>query len=389
MIAPLHALNARSALALLLLGAAVACTNTSNNAPGPVLGNAGATGGLAMGGAGGGGGDTSPDASSDGPPDASAPYTGYLWFAGSALNAFTKSQTEASNDTGPKFVFVPDFPITNLHDVVFDAGGNAWVIPISGNQLLRFPASSLVSGAPPMPDLVLAGPSLSSPASLVFDSSGNLWVLNYDGAGSSVANIVRFDNLQGLSGSVGPTAALTLGPGTVAANKLLFSQASSLVFDAANNLWLVSVSHVVRIDNPLALQGSAIVTPTTVLSTTGDAYAAAAFDAAGSLWITGAHAGYFVLRIDNPGALTGTVTATPAARAQLPSDQASFAAGMAFDADGALWVALSNRLVKLPDVATLSGTMNVTPTVILGLTGLPDLTSKLVIRPQPAGLPIY
>ena len=121
----------------------------------------------------------------------------------------------------------------------------------------------------------------------------------------------------------------------------------------------------------------------------GDAYAAAAFDAGGSMWITGAHAGYFVLRIDNPGALTGTVTEAPSARAQLPSDMASFAAGMAFDADGALWIALSNRLIKLPDAAALSGTMTVTPSVVLGLIGLPDLTSKLVIRPQPPGLPIY
>src|SRR5206468_8217564 len=91
------------------------CSNTSNNASGPILGTAGIGGGTmaldAGGTAGAGGSDGTPR---DASPEAPVQASGYLWYAGSALNAFTKSQTEASNANGPRYVFVPAFSVTNL-----------------------------------------------------------------------------------------------------------------------------------------------------------------------------------------------------------------------------------------------------------------------------------
>jgi len=335
---------------------------------------------------GGGGGRDGGDASGGmgGQGILDAPY---LWFAGSAVNAFTKAQTVSSNNSGPRFVFVPVFSVNSFHDLAFDRVGNLWLLPITGDQIIRLPADQLTTGAPPSPDLVISGASLQGPESLAFDASGNLWVMNYKGAGVSIANIIRFDDPLAAAGTPTWTPSLTIAPGT-SVDMARFSQGTAIAFDAAGSLWFVGVSNLLRFDNPGSLQGNVTASPSAILSS-HDALAGLAFDASGSLWVTGAGVGYFVERIASPGAISGSTALTTAARVHLPTGTASFAGGLAFDDAGALWVALSNQLVKLGNPGSLTGDVTPTPDVTLGLSGVPDLASKLVIRPSPNGLPDY
>jgi sugar lactone lactonase YvrE len=322
----------------------------------------------------------------DGP---AARELGYLWYAGSAIGAFSKAQTQVSSDHGPGYLVVPGTMEKSFHDLVFDHDGNLWLVPSTADQVVRIPGSQLAKGsAPPFPDLTITSPALKKPQSLVFDSQGNLWVLNFDGSGPSVATIVRFDNPMAMSGTMTLAASVTIDPGSVAANRAQFSQSNSIAFDGSGNLWVAAVSTVARLDHALSLSGNVTAAPSAVIKT-GDAFASIAFDSAGSLWITGAATGYFVLRIANPGSLTGMVNPTPAARVHLAAGTSMFAGGMGFDADGALWIAMSSQVVKLMGPSSLAGDVTPTPAVVLGVVADPDLASKIGFWPRTPGLPGY
>jgi hypothetical protein len=352
---------------------AAGCTNTNNNA--------------------------APDGSRGGPsvdagPPAHAPAR--LWYAGAGLDAFTDAQVEQSNAKGPDYLVVTDVDV-NFHDVAFDAQGNLWAIPISAkksgrpDRILRLPAAALASGSLALPDLVITSPALQSPLSLAFDAGGALWVANFDGSSPSVGSIVRFDRPGAQAGSVTLAPAVTIGPGATAAEQQVFGQPSGLAFDAAGNLWLSAIGNVARFDHPTTLVGAVTAAPSAILASGDDAYDSIAFDAGGALWITGSNAGFFALRVDHPGMLTGTMHVSPAAKLRLPSEAATlFAAGLAFDAAGTLWVAMSDRIVALTGAGALTGEGTPTPQVVLKLeAAFPDLSSKLVFRPTPAGLPVF
>jgi sugar lactone lactonase YvrE len=350
---------------VVLLGAA--CTNTSNNSrPGSPM-----------------------DAGSDADPRG----TPYLWYAGGALNAFAVSQTLSSNDDGPAFEVVPALTVHNCHDLAFDGAGNLWTIPVQGDELggeiIRLPAARLTEHAAVVPDLVLTSAALAGPQGLIFDAAGNLWVLNFNGAGASVANVVRFDDPRGLTGNRAVSPSLTLGPSPAPEDMARFGQATSIAFDAAGNLWLSAVANALRFDHAGDLKGAVAPAPAAVVST-GEAYGSLAFAADGTLWITAAQNGdELALRFDNPGQLMGDVSPTSAARVRLPSSTATFAAGMGFDAAGALWIATSATLLKLAHASGLTGDASPEASVVLGQVAFPDLASKIVFRPTPSGLPLY
>ncbi len=234
---------------------------------------------------------------------------------------------------------------------------------------------------------MITSAGLARPQSLAFDAAGNLWVLNYDGAGSSVANIVRFDAPfdGGDAGNLAPSA--TLNPST--ADRAFFSQGASIVFDAAGDLWFSAISSVARVAGAPAVQATETATLSAVISGGDSVFVSLAFDAAGALWITGASAGYFVARIDDARALAMRADAAPSALVKLPSDGSSFAGGMAFDGQGTLWIGMSNRIVALSAPGALQGTSTASPSITLGLANPPDLASRLAFWPTPAGVPIH
>jgi len=356
-------------LASFVSAASSACTNTSND-PAPDERRS-----------------TQVDA---GFPDAMKAGPGYLWFAGSQLNAFTQDQTQSSNDAGPSIIVEPSEMTGTFHDLVFDPSGNLWTVPITGDQIVRVPRVGLTN-IRPFSDLTLSSPALKSPQTLAFDSAGNLWVVNYNGSGPNVANIVRFDGVRDMpSGNPILVPSLTIGAGSDKAMIAAFTQGSALAFDKDGNLWFGGISSVMRFDSPSSLHGSVDAAPAASIST-GDSYASIAFDSVGSLWITATSSGYYALRVANPGMLTGTAPAQPAARISLPGANALFAGGMAFDADGALWIAMSDQIIKLSSPSSMVGNVTPGPEVVLSLPSksYPDLASKLAFWPSPSGLPVF
>lgn len=305
----------------------------------------------------------------------------YLWYAGGGLNAFTAAQAAQSGDGGARFHLAPHLALQNFHDLAFDGQGNLWAVPFPGDEIIRFPAAELPPASnEPSPDLVLTSAALHSAQNLAFDAAGDLWVVSYDGAGQSIASISRFDHPSALQGNVMLDPSINVLPGASVVEQQRFTQPSAIAFDVAGNLWLATAADVLRFDHPQDRSGTVALYPTAIISG-GDAYAALAFDATGALWLTGAGGGYFVERIDHPEALAGAMTPTPDVRLLLPAQGGvRFAGGMAFDDDGALWVAMSNRLVRVSGARLLTGSHEAMPDVVLGTTSAPDLSSKLVLR---------
>jgi hypothetical protein len=355
--------------ATLIVFGSIGCTNTSN--------------------------DPAPNARRQQMVDASVPEvptlgSGYLWFAGSDVNAFTQDQTLASNSKGPAITLQPATFTGTYHDLAFDSEGNLWTVPITGDQIMRVPSGSL-NFARPSPDLTITSSALKSPQTIAFDSAGNLWVNNFNGSGTAVSSIVRFDGIRDMpQGNYMMNPGVTIGPGTDHAMVQSFTEGLSLAIDKAGSLWFGSIGSLMRFDSPSSLQGNVTAAPSATL-TTGDSYGSIVFDATGALWVTATNVGYFVLRIDDPSSLHGAMTATPAARVSLAGESANFAGGMAFDSDGALWVAMSNRIIKLADPSSMMGNVTPGPDVTLGLpsSSFPDLASKLAFWPRPGGLPLF
>lgn len=325
--------------------------------------------------------DGSRDAWTFGPP--------YLWYAGAGLAAHSVEQSQVSNDDEPAYFVVPDLPVHNCHDVAFDGEGNLWTIPVAGDRVLRLPAAGLGLNKPLLPDLTLTSAVFKGAQGLVFDAAGRLWVLSYAGTSQQVATISRFDGARSLVGHHEASPAVTLAPGEGAESVKPFTQSTAIALDAAGNLWLSALTTVSRFDRVAGPAGDVAAAPSAVIST-GEAYGSLAFDARGALWITAArNGGYQALRFDRPGELTGTVQPTPAARVRLEAAGARFAGGMAFDHEDGLWILLSNRLVRFRHAGGLTGDVRPTPVTVLGHTVFPDLSSKIVLQPRPAGLPIF
>jgi hypothetical protein len=185
------------------------------------------------------------------------------------------------------------------------------------------------------------------------------------------------------------TPSLTIRPGPAPEDAARFSQGTAIAFDAAGNLWLSAVANALRFDDVADLRGDVSGAPAAIVST-GEAYASLAFDVHGDLWITAAKDGdYFALRFAGPTDLRGVSSPVPAARVRIATQMATFAGGMGFDAQGALWIAVSNQLLKLTHAETLVGEVSPTPAVALGQVAFPDLASKIAVQPTPAGLPLF
>src|SRR5262249_3407618 len=162
------------------------------------------------------------------------------------------------------------------------------------DAILRIPAQRLTAFAPALPDLVISSPALAGPQSLTFDGAGNLWVLNFDGAGPSVSNVVRFDDPRALTGDQVLTPSLTISPGAGADDIGRFRQGTAIALDGAGSLWLASLANVLRFDRPASLTGAITAAPDAVIRT-GEAYASLALDGAGALWVTAARDGRYYL----------------------------------------------------------------------------------------------
>jgi sugar lactone lactonase YvrE len=339
--------------------------------------------------------DTTTDPDDGPPPPATA--VGYLWMtAGSRIDAFTRAQTGSTSTALPALAL--EFNVGHtIADLALDKNGNIWTVGVGSNRIFRFRATStpgLVT-----PDLIITSSGLNRPAGIAFDSIGNLWVVNAESAtaGSNYASIVRFNNVQGLSGNQTLLPSLTINPPAAAGPvRNFFGLVHGIAFDRTGNLWVGGPSTIKRFNNPRNHSGTITPTPDGVISNEG--YGAQlgfsgmiAFDASGALWITGcqglAPCVDFAMKFSNP-VFAGVSSPPPNIRLTLGDGRSAH--GMAFDGDGSLWIIYDGLGRAIVRIAPTNLTANGTPAIA---TSLNNTTSsgigKIAFFPTPAGLPVY
>jgi sugar lactone lactonase YvrE len=216
----------------------------------------------------------------------------------------------------------------------FDVFGNAWVIggTSADPPVARIPAAALGSDGVKTPDVVIDSPSFGNsipgPTALAFDADGNLWV-----------SIVSEDKVVKIAGSALDTPGTSSPVATVEEGGI--SAPQGIAFDSAGNLWVAAggASTVVRINAAhLTTSGNGAdltitaLSPGPVIGTLASPIGLA-FDADGNLWVGYDDRFARLTPADQTG--TGTRTITPAI--QIAPDVQSLPLGMAFDEFGGLW----------------------------------------------------
>jgi sugar lactone lactonase YvrE len=218
----------------------------------------------------------------------------------------------------------------SLVGIAFDDSGRLWVANQADSLLLAFPPAGAASKERGVPATVLSASnrSLSAPVGLAFDRRHRLWTANF-GNGT----LVRFDPAQ-LSSSGAPVPSAIIGG---------LHRPSALAFDAAGTLWVsdMCVGSISAYDaDQLEHSGSPV--PRVVIRRTHGSLAiptGLAFDADGNLWVAnmgnGTVVGYGATQLASSGAPVPRVTLTM----QQPGNVNNSPTGLALDGDGSLWVA--------------------------------------------------
>lgn len=323
----------------------------------------------------------------DGGVDGAAPSVqeATLWYAGKRLWS-VPSDALAGDGTS-----VRPLDVDALDVAVRD--GHVWLIT-SETSLARYPSSSIEraiddEGAP-VPDLVLRSAALTHATNLVIAPGGELWVVN---AGSpqdsdeADGELLRFELPADARGEteIEPSAVVHAArPGD-------HYKLGSLAFDSAGALWVTSFTGILRYDAPGDLSGDTRPTPGAVLEKDGFRenvyFYSVAFDAQGALWAAsgdGYHYLASVSRFEQPEGWSGRIS--PEASATLAGVRDALpAGGLAFDADGALWLANYSSLSRYDSPGDLSGWVEDEPAVRISLMGdaAPALHAHLVLASAP------
>lgn len=253
-----------------------------------------------------------------------------LWAVSGSTSAILRLAPAQLTGSGDR---VPDTRITTpgdglrpLASLAFGPDGRLWISTADGSRVLAFaPAALGTSGLrAATTEITPVGGSLSAPMGLAFDAAHGLWVANF-----SSGTLVRFSAAQLDAGGALEPAVVISGAG----------QPAALAFDAAGSLWVADyqANRILRYD---AAQQAVTGSPAPAVLTAADSSlrnpSGLAFDAAGNLWVSNLSSATVV-------AFGTGQLATPGSRIPrvvLSSDRGSlaFPAGLAFDADGSLWV---------------------------------------------------
>ena len=312
------------------------------------------------------------------PPNPSTPEG--LWTSSAAAPAvlgLTSNQLLSSGDRQPATnIFTSSAALSTLNGVAFDTDGTLWVTSQIDSQLVAFSPAALAKGGSTVATTVIRTHegSLSEPTALAFDSQHRLWVAN---AGNGT--IARFDREQ-LSAGGSPT------PSVVISNN---GSPIGLAFDAAGSLW-VSDIHKHRLEGYSADQiaASGAPTPHVLIGISSAAFttpAGLAFDSHGNLWVINS-ANQTVVSF---GADQLAVSGAPVPHIVLSSNAGSLSvpAGLAFDAQGSLWVIGGNGDLEKFASASLGATGAPAPNVHIAVRGF-ALFWSAAFWPRPAGLPL-
>ena len=298
---------------------------------------------------------------------------GELWYAGPALCGFSHEQLKESGQSRPSIV-ISTPGLSAFSDVALDDHGNAWVVGIGSDDVLRFPAAELGEPGSATPDLIVRSAALRTPGNLVFDGGGALWVANRDpppDRADGDGTLVRFDIPSGATGllTIEPSAQLSSDtPGD------LF-QIGNMAIDLDQNLWVTSFAGLVRFDHPSDVLGEVGLTAGAVIDKSGYAddsyFYSVAFDAAGTLFAASGDGLHYLTRVTafgNPGALSGRSSPPPLLTISGEPDLLP-AGGLAFDRIGDLWMATGVSILRYSNPAALSGTVDPAPSLTLEVTG--------------------
>lgn len=312
------------------------------------------------------------------PPNPSTPEG--LWTSSAAAPAvlgLTSNQLLASGDRQPATnIFTSSAALSTLNGVAFDTDGTLWVASQIDSLLVAFSPAALAKGGSMVATTVIrthAG-SLSEPTGLAFDAQHRLWVAN-----ATNGTIARFDREQ-LSSDGSPT------PSVVITNN---GSPIALAFDAAGSLWVSDIrKHKLEGYSAAQLAVSGAPTPHVLIGISSSAFttpAGLAFDSHGNLWVVNS-ANQTVVSF---GAEQLAASGAPVPHIVLSSNAGSLLipAGLAFDAEGSLWVIGGD------------GALEKFASESLGATGAPAPNVRIVVRgfalfwsaafwPKPAGLPL-
>jgi sugar lactone lactonase YvrE len=313
------------------------------------------------------------------PPPPTSAVEG-LWTssgAGPAIHRLTPSQLLASASVlSATTITSPSATLSDLNGMAFDSNGTLWVTSQDDSMLVAFLPSSLAASGSTPASVVIANNngSLSGPTGLAFDRHHRLWVANPENG-----TVVRFDPAQ-ITSSGSPVPAVTISG---------LGRPTSLAFDAAGSLWVSDIRRVkVASFSEAQLDTSGILVPRVVISAVAASLSTPtgiAFDAQGNLWV--ANIGNQTVVGFSPAQLAAS--GSPAPHVVLSSDGASLnlASGLAFDSQGSLWVMGGARSLEKFPKASLAATGAPAPSVRLTFT-THTIFWNVAFWPKPVGIPL-
>ena len=212
--------------------------------------------------------------------------------------------------------------------------GGLWVANNADSVLPEYVSTQLRTSGAPVPAEALAAQGASGPAGLALDSQGNMWESDFNSD-----TLFMF------------TAAARTADSTVPSGKLwsvVIQSANNLAFDLQGDLWVADGDGFLFEFTPAQLAAGGQQNPTIQISggELSSAYTLA-FDANGNMWVAD-NGNQHILEY-TAGQLTGTgpsCTPPPARCTPAPADtigtnnnSINGPSGLAFDAQGNLWVA--------------------------------------------------
>ena len=314
---------------------------------------------------------------SDPPP--TSPVVGLWTSSGSnpGLLRLSSAQLVASGTLAPATeITTSSASLATLNSIAFDARGGLWVASQEDSRLLGFPQATLVSSRSRDSKLVItsnAG-SLSAPSGLAFDRQQRLWVSN-----AETGTLVRYDPDQLVASGAPAPAVVLSGVG----------HPTSIAFDVDGSLWVADTrSHRIMEFGAAKLDTSGAPVPDITLSARDSSIelpSGLAFDGAGRLWFT--NTGRRTVAAFSPVQLVASGSPLPAIVLSPGSATAANPTGLAFDADGSLWVISADGLVTKYDRAALGASGAPRPVVTIRLQDR-VLFWALAFWPRVPGLPI-
>jgi sugar lactone lactonase YvrE len=298
------------------------------------------------------------------------PITGRaaLWVpnaSGNSVDAFSLSQIATTGNPIPEVdISGASTGLNNPFGLCFDASNNLWVVNLVGSKqpgtITEYLAGELSGGGDLTPYTTISGSNtgLVAPAQCDFDSSGNLWVVNIDG--NSIADFTPAQLAPGGTLNIAPTVTIT------GENDLC--NPPGLTFDGSGNAWVTGLcfNNLAEFKkSDLASSGSPAFTTEIMGSNTQfNQPFAPIFDQSGNAWVAnsaqnGGTAGVLEFKASD---FAGGGSLNIAPLITVTSGDMNVPYGIAFDADGNLWVSQSgsNALTGFK-ASDLTGTVVLTP----------------------------